>query len=84
MNHKERVNSIYFKGQRSKVKVTIPVDKSGNNIVNTILSRDQTVQCTLMKLNTNVAKEQRMNPIEIGSQRSKVKVTQVVGYIIFI
>ena len=64
------MNPIDFGSQRSKVKVT--VDKKRKKPCE--LSRDQTVECILIKLSTNVAHDESMNPIDFGGQRSKVKV----------
>ena len=37
--------------------------------------RDYTVECFFVKLGRHVSHDERMNPIDFGGQRSKVKVT---------
>ena len=36
--------------------------------------RDQTVKCTFIKLDTNIAYDEKMNPIDFQGQRSKGQV----------
>ena len=82
VNHCERMDPIDFGAQRSKVKVTI--DIYGNNVVNTIgtkplcafeYDRDYTIACFFVKLGRHVNHGKRMNPLNFGGHRSKVKVT---------
>ena len=49
------MNPIYFQGQ---------VDGQ-------ILKSDQTVECIFIKLNTHIAHDEGMNPIDFQGQRSK-------------
>ena len=71
VNHGEKMNPIDFRGQRSKVKVTM--DIYGNKIVNMIKTK---LLCFfIIKLGRHVNHGERMDPIDFGGQRPKVKVT---------
>ena len=67
VNHDERMNPIYFGGQRSKVKVTI--DIYGNTLVNTIES--ELLWISFIKLDRHVNHGKRMDPIDFEGQRSR-------------
>ena len=56
----KRMNCIDFAGYRSKVKVT--VDKYGHNLMNT--TRNLTVECISVNLDTGVAYDETISPID--------------------
>ena len=80
VNRGKRMNPIDFGGQRSKIKVT--TDIYGNELVNTIETTPLCISLVyfFIKLCRHINNGERMNPIDFGGQRSKVKVTMDIIY----
>ena len=64
--------------QRSKVKFTIDMYMYGNKLVNTIYRLKVNVVCLFIELGRHVYHGERMNSIDFGCYRSKVKVTMCI------